>query len=323
MGRPPSNEFFIKKSDMNILEGWGGNGWSDDDIEAAGTGDATKLDDSYIKRNILAPWGVESDDASKDSLEEIYDYLNKARNETYWTGTATANHRRTGYGRWADALRGYIDKRYDPNTGERIDPKAKSKPEQVNSTPGTFTTSNGTTITTTPVTQETTGGGETAPQAEKSVNDMTTREYLDYQAQHAAEDIDTIVRTQGVTPAEARRIYYAMHGDNRYYGYRGQTPPSMQPAQQQPQGQPQQPQGQPQQPQQPAQPQQPQQPAQPQQPQQPQGQPQQLAAARPLGSVKAASLARAFAAGRFSSDEAGDSKVADNRAALWNRFNGD
>lgn len=39
--------------------------------------------------------------------------------------------------------------------------------------------------------------------------------------------------------------------------------------------------------------------------------------------MKAASLARAFAAGRFSSDEAGDNKVADNRTALWNRFNGD
>lgn len=41
------------------------------------------------------------------------------------------------------------------------------------------------------------------------------------------------------------------------------------------------------------------------------------------GYAKAASLAKSFAAGRFSSDEAGDNKAAANRATLWNKFNGD
>lgn len=131
--KPPSNEYFIKKSDLNISEGWGGNGWNDTDIEAAGTGDDFNIDDDYIKNTILAPWGVESNSASKADLEEIYRYLNGSRNEKFWTWSkGDANHRRIGYGRWADALRGYIDKRFDPKTGKRIEQGNAANPSTTN-----------------------------------------------------------------------------------------------------------------------------------------------------------------------------------------------
>lgn len=106
------------------------------------------------------------------------------------------------------------------------------------------------------------------------------------------------------------------YGVPRYANNKPNQP--AQQGQQQPSQQPQQPQTQVQQPQQP-------QAQQPKQPQQPQAQqPQQPVAQQQVPAIKkAASLAKSFAAGRFSSDEVGDNKAAANRAVLWNKFNGD
>lgn len=283
MSRPPSNEFFMKQA-WNVSD-------TKDLYHANGDNFDSFVRDMYRLGYLKSDKYKTYDDFARDFMDPD----SSANTDGFWHGWSGASTEQAG-------RRNYIleqaRKYYENNSAS-----SKPKPEQVNATPGSFTTSTGATVSTSPVTQGTTGGTQApAPsqQAPVNPNDMTDQQYVTYLNNNQGT-IDAYKQQYGMSDQEARDFVY--RNDKRYQEAAKYRMPAYSGSYAQ---QPQQ--------------------SVAQQPQQPQ-QPQQAVAQQPQKPIpaikKAASLAKSFAAGRFSSDEAGDNKAAANRAALWNKFNGD